>query len=97
MSQPLTPDLLTQWPELAVLEVLATLLTVVRPALVAATGELASDDFLREPPGPATLQACLADAVLNHLDGLDTALARYRDFVAAADERLPASTSPSDF
>jgi hypothetical protein len=97
MSYPPSPDLLTQWPELAVLEALASLLAVVRPALIAATGELASDDFVRELQGPTALQACLADAVLNHLDGLETALRRYRDFVTAAYERRPASPSSSDF
>jgi hypothetical protein len=93
---PPTPDQLTQWPELAVLEGLAGLLAVVRPALVAATGELADEDFITELQGPTALQTCLVDAILNQLDSLETALSRYRDYVTAVDQRLipPTTTLP---
>ena len=94
---PSTPDLLTQWPELAIIDALDALLALVHPALIAATGEMASDDFVRELQDPAALQAALADAILNHLDGLKLSLRRYRDYVTAADEHRLALISSRDF
>ena len=89
---PSTPDLLTQWPELAIIDALDALL-----ALIAATSEMASDDFVRELQDPQALQATLADAILNHLDGLKLSLRRYRDYVTAADEHRLALISSRDF
>ena len=95
MSNPLGADVVAQWPELAVLEVLAATVAATRTALIAATGELASDDFVNELAGAPMVQACLADALLNHFDGLESALDRYRQFIAASQRR--SSTGSSDF
>ena len=56
-----------------------------------------SDDFVRELQDPQALQAALADAILNHLDGLKLSLRRYRDYVTAADEHRLALISSRDF
>ncbi len=87
-----TPDLLAESPELAILEALSVELAIANHALIAANPELESDDFIRELPGPA-VQVCLADAILTHITGLQSALERYRTYVLGADRRreiLPA-------
>lgn len=75
------PDELTEAPELAALHVLDVALVVASNALIAGNVELQSDDFIRELAGGASVEACLADAVIAHVDSLQLALARYRDYL----------------
>jgi len=75
------PDELVEAPELAALHLLDVALVAASNALVAANLELQSDDFVRELATGPVIEACLADAVLAHVDSLQLALARYRDYL----------------
>jgi hypothetical protein len=64
-------------PELAALHVLETALEIAEQVLIAAYPELAESlDF--ECPTRLITEACLADAIIVHISGLQTALFRYR-------------------
>lgn len=92
-----TPPLLAQSPEMAILDALDTALDIAANALLAANPELDSSEFVCEVPEPA-VQACLADAVVVHVTGLQNALDRYRMYVANAEARRPcASQTDIDF
>jgi hypothetical protein len=75
------PDALAEAPELAALYVLDVALGAATNALIAANVELQADDFVREIAAHPEVQACLADAVITHADSLQSALARYRDYL----------------
>ncbi len=75
------PVALAEAPELAALCVLDVALTAATNALIAANVELQADDFVRELANHPAVEACLAEAVIAHADALQTALARYRDYL----------------
>lgn len=75
----MSPDTLNESPELASVDILEHALKVARVALVAANPELQEGDFTCSVLVSRSLQACAADAVVTHLDALETALGRYRD------------------
>jgi hypothetical protein len=81
-----TPTELAQSPELAILRALELTLELATNALVAANPELESSDFVCEVPEPS-VQACLADAINVHINGLHCAMHHYRLYVASADSR----------
>ena len=64
-------------PELAALHVLESALDIAELALIAAYPEL-EDGLYLEHPVTLSTDAWLADAVIVHVAGLQTALARYR-------------------
>ncbi len=69
------PYILCEAPELAALAVLDAALAVASNALLAVHGERQSGDFPNQhSPG---LQAFAADALILHINGLQTALGRY--------------------
>lgn len=76
------PDALAEAPELAALHVLDVALVTASNALLAANVELQSDDFVRELARAPTVEACLADAVLTHVEPLQSSVARYREYLA---------------
>ena len=69
------PHTLCEAPELAALAVLDAALAVASNALLAVHGALQSGDFPN--PGSPGLQAFAADALILHINGLQTALGRY--------------------
>ncbi len=69
--------LLSQAPELAVLDALEATATAAALALRAVHPELEAEDFAAAPL-PPSLQAAMADAILTHLQPLGQALRRYR-------------------
>lgn len=71
------PVQLADAPELAALHVLEAALAVTERALLAAYPEL-EDALCLERPARLSAEACLADAVIVHVTGLETALFRYR-------------------
>ena len=75
------PDQLAETPELAALHILDVALVATSNALIAANLELQSDDSVRELATHPAVEACLADAVIAHVDALQLALARYRDYL----------------
>jgi hypothetical protein len=77
-----SPDALAQSPELAALDILRHAADVARVALLVAHPELQEGDFVASLLASRSIPACCADAVLTHLDGLDAALARYRELLA---------------
>lgn len=81
--RPLTPgpDDLAEAPELAALHILDVALVATTNALFAANVELQSDDFACQLAAHPAVAACLADAVITHVDSLQLALARYRDYL----------------
>jgi len=82
-----SPDVLVRAPELAVLDVLDVALTAAHHALFAANPELESSEYLLEVPQPS-VSACLAEAILGHVDALQAALGRYRQYSAERREIL---------
>lgn len=89
------PDLLAEAPELGAIALLELALEVAGNALIAVNGELASDDLLHHLAQHPSVHACLADAVLRHIHGLQLALVRYRDYATIAVEAM--SQVPRDF
>ena len=81
------PDLLVDSPEFAALAILDTALRVSTHALIAANTELMSDDFIRDLVAAPAVQACLAQALIEHIAGLQRALGRYRDCLAHSRSR----------
>ena len=81
----LSPSELNEAPELAIPQALEVTIDIAGAALFAANPELQIDCFLEtvEP----TVQVCLADAILLHLDGLRCALQRYHHYADNADAR----------
>ncbi len=82
----ITPMLLAESPEMAILQALESTLGLAGYALIAAHPELESHDFVSEIPEPS-VQACLADAINVHIGALECALRSYRLYVANADAR----------
>ena len=91
----ITPTLLTEAPEMAILRALELTLELVCAALIAANPELESSDFVCEVPQPP-VQACLADAIAVHISGLQCALRHYNLYVASADSRHRCLYSPTN-
>jgi hypothetical protein len=85
-----SPDDFAEAPELACIDILGHAAQVARVALFAANPELRMGDFICSVLDSRSLQACAADAVVTHLDALETALGRYRDFALNA-PRTPTS------
>lgn len=77
-----TPMLLAQSPELAILKALESALALAGCALIAAHPELESHDFVCEIPEPS-VQACLADAINVHIGALECALRSYGLYAAS--------------
>lgn len=82
----ITPTLLAESPEMAILRVLESTLSLASCALIAAHPELESHDFVCEVPEPSA-HACLADAINVHIGALECALRSYGLYVANADAR----------
>ena len=76
MSSP-SLELLSQAPELAVLDALEATMAAASLALRAAHPELGEEDFAAAPH-PPSLQSSMADAILTHLPPLRQSLRRYR-------------------
>jgi hypothetical protein len=70
-------QLLSQAPELAVLDALEATMVAASLALRAAHPELGQEDFAAAPHLPS-LQSSMADAILTHLPPLHQSLRRYR-------------------
>lgn len=87
-------DVLAEFPELAVIEVLDGTLAVTANALLAAHAELSAGDFACEIPD-ASVAACLADAMLTNLTALQNAIDRYRSYVRNADARRRCAPPPA--
>ena len=64
-------------PELAALHVLETALAIAARALTAAYPEL-EEGLCLSRPAPLSTEAWLADAIIVHVSGLETALFHYR-------------------
>jgi hypothetical protein len=64
-------------PELATLHVLEAALATLERALIAAYPEL-EDGLCLQRPCPLSTEAWLADAIIVHITGLETALFHYR-------------------
>jgi hypothetical protein len=88
-----SPLELAESPELASLELLCHALSVTRVALLAVHPELQQGDFVAALLESRSLKVCSADALITHLDALDTALERYRELV----ERTPSSIFTSGY
>lgn len=86
-------DVLAEFPELAVIEVLDGTLAVTANALLAAHAELGSGDFACEIP-EASVAACLADAILTNLTALQNAIDRYRAYVLNSAARRRCAPPP---
>jgi hypothetical protein len=78
--KPSNPEVLARSPEMAMVDSLASSLTLTSHALFAANPELESSEFLLELPQPS-VQACLADALLTHITALEAAIRSYRTYV----------------
>jgi hypothetical protein len=76
---------LARSPEMAIVDLLDSAITIAMHALFAANPELESADFLLELPQPS-VQACLADALLTQLRALDAAVYSYRTYVVDHEE-----------
>lgn len=76
------PDRLAHNPELAAIEILEAAMALTTNALIAQNGELGFEDLMAADP-PAS--ALLADAIVNHIEGLQNAINRYRDYLQAAE------------
>ena len=83
---------LSQAPELAVLEALEATLVAASLALRAAHPELGEEDFAVSPH-PPSLQSAMADALLTHLPPLRQALHRYRALLVM--QQLWADSAPT--
>ena len=77
----MSPDALNESPELAALDILQHTAGVARAALIAAHLELQEGDFVASVLASRSIPACCADAVVTHLDALDSALIRYRELL----------------
>ena len=88
----LSLQMLSQAPELAVLEALEATLVAASLALRAAHPELGEEDFAVSPH-PPSLQSAMADALLTHLPPLRQALHRYRCLLVM--QHLWADSSPA--
>ncbi len=71
-------------PELAVLHALAELVELTQRVLLAAHPDLEQADFFPDAP-PLTVDAWLADAILVHLGGVESAIGRYRAHLRSRD------------
>lgn len=80
----MNPLALAESPELASLELLCHAISVTRAALLAVHPELQQGDFVAALIESRCLRVCTADALITHLDALDTALERYRELVERA-------------
>lgn len=89
----MNPLSLAESPELASLELLSHAIHVTRAALLAVHPELQQDDFVAALLESESIKACSADALITHLDAIDTALARYRELL----ERTPTSLFTSGY
>jgi hypothetical protein len=72
-----TPDELAEEPELAPLEILASVAEIARRALLAAHPELTCRDFIDEEPEVSARQ-CIAAAILSTLEVLGESVEHYR-------------------
>lgn len=79
------PLVLARAPEMAIVELLDSAITLTTYALFAANPELESSEHLLELPEPS-VQACLADGVLTQLRALETAVHNYRAYVVDREE-----------
>lgn len=70
-------DLLYRAPEVAILAVLEAAIEATAHALVAAHDDIGALDSLRAPAEPS-VEAVLAEAVIEHLGALREAVERYR-------------------
>jgi hypothetical protein len=75
-QSPTTLDL-AERPELAALHLLESSLAMAERALLAVHPDLEQADFFPQAP-PLDPDAWIADAILAHISGLETALQRYR-------------------
>jgi hypothetical protein len=91
-----TVGMLKTSPELAILDSLANSLPIATNALFAANPELGDFHFIKTLPEPA-VNACLAQAVLRHIDGLTDALESYRAYVFDLELRRRHNLKESDF
>ncbi len=80
------PPLLVESPELGVLHSVQALGDVALRMLLAAHPELEQADFFPDSP-PLVVDAYLAEAIVTHLDGLDSAIDRYRHCLAQVERR----------
>jgi hypothetical protein len=71
-----TPAQLAESPELAALHTLQVALQIAERALLSTHPQLELIDPFAHPP--LAIDACLADAILTHLAGLEAAIGRYR-------------------
>ncbi len=92
----ITPMLLAESPEMAILRALESTLGLASAALIAAHPELESHDFVCEIPEPS-VQACLADAINVHIGALECALRSYGLYVANVDARHHCLRSATKF
>lgn len=87
----MNPLALAESPELASLELLSHAISVTRAALLAVHPELQQGDFVAALLEGRSLKVCSADALITHLDAIDTALERYRELVERAPSPIFAS------
>lgn len=87
----MNPLALAESPELASLELLSHAISVTRAALLAVHPELQHGDFVAALLEARSLKVCSADALITHLDAIDTALERYRELVERAQSPIFAS------
>lgn len=74
------PLVFARAPEMGIVDLLDSAISITTHALFAANPELESAEFLLELPEPS-VQACLADAVLTQLRALEGAIHNYRTYV----------------
>jgi hypothetical protein len=72
-----TPFDLAERPELAALHLLESTLAITERALLAAHPSLEQAEFFPQAPD-LEIEDWIADAILTHISGLETALQRYR-------------------
>lgn len=95
VSSASNPVVLARSPEMAVVDLLDSASSIAMQALFAANPEMESGEFLLEIPEPS-VQACLADALLVQINGLQAAIRSYRTYVVEHQERI-ADTANPDF
>lgn len=86
-------ELLLRAPELAVLDALEATLEAASLALTAAHPTLEAEDFAAAPHPPSP-QACMADALLTHMEPLRQSLLRYRTLLVM--QEVWARHAPAD-
>jgi hypothetical protein len=82
---PPVPEQLAASPELAILHALEALLSLTERVLIAAHPDLDQVVFFPDAP-PLSTEEWLADAILTHVNGLETAIGRYRAQLASRDQ-----------